>query len=318
MAPKKALPPVLVLPVLIFATSLLFQFMITDYLLTLTNTRYHNELRHLQTQITQDLAAQLARAQASNDDLAALAALRSARANHPQIVDAMIFDNTGKISLHTDSGWMGKKTDVPQGPRLAAPVIKHHTDHGRRIFSIQVPLPDRDDSYFRANFDEAGFVQESRAISVRFYILMLASSLAIAFLAWTRLRRYDWVDPRQHAEGESEASRGANKKIRHFAELLLGEMPHAALAVDRDNKIIGANTLALELLNCRKEELINLHVFTAPLPASVTDFYNASLKKPGQLSEAKLALIPKAPTMLARAIFSPAGESWELALVTLQ
>jgi PAS domain-containing protein len=319
MIPKKNLPPQLALPILVALTSLFFQFLIIDYLLRLTNTQYHQELRHLQIEVTQDLAGQLSRAQASNDDLTSLASLRSARANHPQIVDAMIFDNAGKILLHTDPGWMGKKVNAPQGPRLALPVIKHFEEHGRSLLSIQVPLPDRDDGYFRANFDEAKFVQESQSISLRFYVLILLTSAVLGFLTWARLRRYELVDPQQRAGHDASSTALVSAlRLEHTAELLLGEMPHATLAVDRENRVMGANALALELLNCRREELVGSHIFSASLPPALVDFYQSSLKKAGQLCEAKLSLNPKSSPLQARALFSPASDQWELALVTLQ
>jgi len=319
MPQKKTLPPLLALPLLVAVTSLFFQFMITDYLLRLTNSQYRQQLRHLQIEVTQDLAGQLSRAQASNDDLTSLASLRSARANHPQIVDAMIFDNAGKILLHTDPGWMGKTVNAPQGPRLALPMIKHFDAQGRSLLSIQVPLPDRDEGYFRANFDEAKFVQESQTISLRFYVLILLTSAVLGFLTWARLRRYELIDP-QARLGHDMASNALVSALRleHTAELLLAEMPHATLAVDRENRILGANALALELLNCRREELVNSHIFSASLPAALVDFYQSSLKNPGQLCEAKLALNAKSPALHARALFSPASDQWELTLVTLQ
>jgi PAS domain-containing protein len=318
MPEKKRLPPALALPLLVAVTALFFQFLVIDYLLRLTNTQYHQQLRHLQIEVAQDLAGQLSRAQASNDDLTSLAALRSARGVHPQIVDAMIFDNAGKILLHTDPGWMGKKVNAPQGPRLSLPVIKHLTEQGRSLLSIQVPLPDRDEGYFRANFDEARFVQESRSVTLRFYVLILATSGVLGFLTWARLRRYDLVDPQARAGHEPAPVPGEAARRQHTVDLLLSEMPHATLAVDRENRILGANTLALELLNCRREELVNLHLLAAPLPQALADFYQNSTQKAGAPCAAKLALNPKSPALQARALFSPASENWELALVTLQ
>jgi PAS domain-containing protein len=228
----------------------------------------------------------------------------------------MIFDNAGKILLHTDPGWMGKKVNAPQGPRLSLPVIKHLTEQGRSLLSIQVPLPDRDEGYFRANLDEARFVQESRSVALRFYVLILGTSAVLGFLTWARLRRYDLVDPQARAAHEPAPGEAARQQ--HTVDLLLAEMPHATLAVDRENRILGANALALELLNCRREELVNVHVLSAPLPRTLADFYQASTQKAGARCEAKLALNPKSPSLQARALFSPASENWELALVTLQ
>jgi PAS domain-containing protein len=318
MLPKKTLSPLLALPLLVAVTSLFFQFMLIDYLLRLTNEHYRQELRHLQIEVTQDLAGQLSRAQASNDDLTALAALRSSRSNHPQIVAAMIFDNVGKILLHTDPGWMGKKISVPPGPRLSEPVIKHFTEQGRNLLSIQVPLPDRDEGYFRANFDEAKFAQESGTVSLRFGVLILLTSAVLGFLTWARLRRYELLDPLQRVAPTDDAPSISARKFEHTLGLLLAEMPHATFAVDRENRILGANALALELLNCRREELLGVHVFSSPLPPALMEFYQTSLKKTGRFSETKLALHPKSPVLQARVLFAPATDQWELALVTLQ
>ncbi len=185
--------------------------------------------------------------------------------------------------------------------------------------AISVSLPDRDEGYFRADFDEARFAQESRAISVRFMVLMFVTSGLLGVLGWLRLRRYELVDPLAKVPQERAAlSLSPAHKIQHLAGLLLAETPHAALAIDRDNKILAANPLALELLNCRKEELINLHVLSSPVPPALADFYQTALKHPGQMSEAKVVLTPKAPAVKGRAVFSPAEDAWELALVTLQ
>jgi hypothetical protein len=95
-------------------------------------------------------------------------------------------------------------------------------------------------------------------------------------------------------------------------------MPHACLAIDRNNIIVAANTLAWELLNCRKDELVGFHIFSSPLPAALSDFYKTSVKQPGQLAETPVTLSPKTRAMKVRVMFSPPSEEWELALVTLQ
>ncbi len=313
---KKDPSPTLTLSIMLGVVAMMMQAMVANYIIDALNQKYHAELRRLQIQIAQDLAAQLSRAQASNDDLNALSALRSARLNHPQLIEALIFDNAGKILLHTDSGEMGKTLDVPKGPRLSAPFIRHFTEQKRKVMSIQLPIPDRDNGYCRVNFDEAQFAQEANSLSLQTYSLITATSVVLGFLCWMRLKRYKVVDPHQRVALPKEAPSAA--PVTPLADALLAEMPHATLAIDHENKIVAVNTLALELLNCRQEELEGQHMLSAPLPGGLLDFYQAALKQPGHGLEEKIVLVPKAPALTAYAAFSPAAENWTVMLVTLR
>jgi len=282
-------------------------------LLNLTDARAQSEYRLLEIQIAKDLAGQLSRALGTNDDLAALASLRDARTNHPQLREAMIFDNTGRILLHTDSGMMGRTVAAPQGPRLSSPELTSRTVQGRRVATILAPLPDRDDVYLRAAFDESRLAQGSGSVLARFVMLILATSALPALFVYLRLRRFELVDIAARAHEPSP-----NHTTRQVAEFLLSATPFAALTVDRDNRILAANTLALELLNLRAEELETLHILKAALPQPLVDFYQSALKSPEKPLEAQLSLALRTPALTAQALFSPATAQWELALLTFR
>jgi PAS domain-containing protein len=106
--------------------------------------------------------------------------------------------------------------------------------------------------------------------------------------------------------------------VTPLADALLAEMPHATLAIDHENKIVAVNTLALELLNCRQEELEGQHMLSAPLPGVLLDFYQAALKQPGHGLDEKIVLVSKTPALAVHAAFSPAAENWTVMLVTLR
>ncbi len=316
---KRALPPVAGLPMLVFVTALLLQFLATSYLLDLSAEHQRSEMQKVQLHISQNLASQISRAFLANDDLTALTTLGDARANFPQLIQAMVFDNTGKILLHTDSGMMGKKTSAPAGPRLTSPETRIRHAQGRVLTSIVLALPFQDDGYFRADFDSARLAQSRQEVLVRAIILNLLVSLGLSLLLWLLLRRYVLLDPAARSAAASPPGAQADThQFQRNVSLLLAEMPHAAVILDRDHRVLAVNTLAQQLLNCRPEELVGLHLMDSPLPAALTGFYQAALKSPAQPAQAKLSLSARAPAISVRAVFVPASADWEIALVTLQ
>jgi hypothetical protein len=102
----KLIPPRLVFPFWVFAAALFLQAAVAGYLLELSNTFARSERQQWQTQITQEMATQISHLVASNDDLGALVSLRNARSLHPQLQEAVVVDNHGRILLHTDPGWV--------------------------------------------------------------------------------------------------------------------------------------------------------------------------------------------------------------------
>lgn len=302
------------LPVLIAAAACVLQALTAVVLLDASASRSRTEFRRLQVQVAVQLAGELSRAVAGNDDLAALAVLRAARINFPQLRDAMIFDHNGRIVLHTDSGMLGKSTAAPTGPRLTVPETTFRREQGRPLASVLVPLDDADGGYFRATFDESRQEVGSAALAARGLLAAALSAALLGFLVWNR-RRSEARTLDAQREPESPAPRPGLHPDR-AAQLLLAELPHAALAVNRENRIVAANTLILELLACRAEELETLHVQAAPLPEALAEFYRAALEHPGQPRETALALKPGSPRLTARIAFTPPGDAWELAVLT--
>jgi PAS domain-containing protein len=314
---KRNLPAGLTLPLIVFAAALLLQAALAGFLLDWTGARFRGEILRLQQQISLNLAAELARALAGNDDLAALAALRDARTHYPQLREALVFDNAGKVLLHTDSGMLGKIVTAPSGPRLTSPETVSRKDQGRPVISILVPLPDRDDGYFRASFDETRLAQGGEAVGSRAAALLVIFAAALAFLVWYRQRSGELAHAARRASEPGPAAKPGLHPNR-IAQLLLAEMPHAALVIDRDNRIIAANSLVLELLNCRAEELETMHVLSAPLPPAVSELYQTGLKAPAKPVEAKMSLTPRSPALTARAAFAPPTSDWEVAVLSFR
>lgn len=309
-------PPVLTLPATLFIFSVLLMTFIAASSFRWFETRAAAEFRRLHVQIAADLAGQLSRALAVNDDLSALAGLQDARRHFPQLRQAMLFDNQGKILLHTDSGRLGKTTTAPTGPRLTSSETVLRREQGRSLLSVLVPLPEREDGYLQAIFDETRYAREQRTLAVRLGLLILFSSALLAWLA----RRQQQLQEKARAAKRGDARTAASPGLRPdcSAGLLLAEMPCAALAFGRENRILAANAPALALLNRRGEELETLHVLNAPLPPALLDLYQNALRTPSKPSEIRFAPASHAPALTARVVFAPPTEQWELALVTFR
>jgi hypothetical protein len=317
---KREWNPVVMIPWLVAVGALLLQGAACTYLLVVSSRALSATVQHLQIETARDLAGQLARALSGEDDLAALASLREARLLHSQLREAMLFDRSGRISLHTDAGMLGKQVPVPTGPLSTAPEVTPHFESGRSLTSILLSLPGHEDRFFQASFDRTQQAEISRSLSFRISVLSVLNAALLGALAWVWLRRYTWIDPRVPAivpRPQAEAKAGT-AYARRLAGLLLAELPHAALALDRDRHILAVNMLALELLNCRSEELTGMHLLSSPLPNALLEFCQTALTSPGKSSEAKLSLVAKAPAMTVTLTCSPASLEWELALVTLR
>jgi PAS domain-containing protein len=309
-------PPAKFLPVTLLACAFLLQAGVVLYLGARAQAQQRADWRQAQVQIARDLASQIARAQAENNDLAALASLGSARGLHPQLLAAMVFDPSGKVLLHTDPGQLGRTVPAPVGVRLTTPESGPWQEGGRRGLAVLVPLPDRDENYLRALFDGSGLEQGGLTLRVHALLLTLCVSVLLALGCRAWLARYEWLDPL--ARAASPAAPPAVQPMRRVAGLLLAEMPHAALTLDRDNVILAANGLALELLNCRQEELVGFHMLKAPVPPPLLEFYQQALPAPGRPQEGRLRLNPRSPELSGKVTFAPASDQWELALITLR
>ncbi|MEW6516623.1 MAG: hypothetical protein AB1439_06970 [candidate division FCPU426 bacterium] len=294
--------------------ALLLQWLVLAYLNQLSQSQFADTSRKLLTQIARDLGDQLSRALTAGDDLAALSVLKAGRNIHPQLQKAEVFDRQGKIILHSDPGMLGQKTRSLSGPRPMVPELSLARQEGRPFAVVLVPLPHDEDLLLRAYFDETSMLQSRRVYIVRFYVLLLLTSLLLSLFVYFRLGRFELLDPRERAENSPSA--GAALPAR-LAGLLLADFPAAALAVNRNNRIVAGNALACELLNCRPEELEGLHVLQAPLPAGLQELYREALRTPERGAEAKLNLKPKEPGLLVKIRCTPASADWELALVQL-
>jgi PAS domain-containing protein len=313
---KQTLGPGLTIALGVFLAALLLQWASLQYLSTLSKEQFNTETRKLKTQIAQDLTNQLATAINSEDDLAALIVLKSARSTHAQLYKAEVFEANGKITMHTDAGMMNKLTKPYKGPRPISPELSRAQIDGRPLSVVLVPMPDDDELYFRAFFDDTRLTQARRSYVVRFYLLIICTSLLLGLLALYRVSRFELLDPKQRADVKEQLKTDI-KHTQRVAELLLSEMRHAALAVDRNNTILAANSLALELLNCRAEELVSMHIMQAPLPKSLQEFYQQAIKNPNQVSEEKLSLTGKDPSLPIKLTCAPASADWELAVVSI-
>ncbi|MCK5241801.1 hypothetical protein KAR34_05045 [bacterium] len=315
---KHALGPRLTIASGVFLAALLLQLGSLQYLSSLSKDQFNTETRKLKTQIAQDLANQLAAALTSEDDLAALIVLKSARGNHPQLYKAEVFEANGKITMHTDAGMMNKQTKAYKGPRPISPELSRTRIDGRPLTVALIPMPDDEDLYFRAFFDDTRLAQARRSYVVRFYLLIITTSLLLGLFTLYRVSRFELLDPLQRADVKAPIQQQTDSRhTQRVAGLLLSEIRHAALAIDRNNTILAANSLALELLNCRSEELVGMHVMQSPLPKPLVDFYQQAIKNPNQLSEVKLTLTNKAPSLPIKLTCSPASTDWELAVVSI-
>jgi PAS domain-containing protein len=313
---KRVLPPLPLTALSIFILSFVFQSAVAAYLIQISVHHATEESSLLKMQIAKDLGSQLTQALGSHDDLAALAVVKACRINHPQLQEARVFDSSGKILLHTDPGMMGKKISVAPGPKPTKPEVRLIHHHERVYTDILVPLEDENGLFFQVQFDETRNRQSRQAVAIRFFLLTLLSSLFLGTICWLGLRRYDWTNPLERAESQPVSAENG-KKIRHLAGLLLSEMAHAAIAVDRNNQILAANTLALELLNCRQEELEGLHILQSPLSPRLMEFYQKAIKTPTQPVEDKVVISTQGLTLPVRITCAPPSLEWEVALISL-
>jgi|GEM_PF-5452925 len=308
----RRLPPAAAVAAAVFVLVFLFQLISAWYFSQLASSSLADENQTLKTEIAASLGRQVGRALASGDDLAALTVFKTSRSLHPQLQEATAFDHSGKILYHTDPGMMGRRHPIPAGPRASAPERRTVRRNDKSFTQVLVPLAEGD-WFFQALFGESRSRQRSQAAAVRMALLSLVSALAAALTAWMLLRGYEWVDPRQRAASAPQAE----DPHRRVAGLLLAEMPHAALAVNRDNRVLAANPLALELLNCRPEELEGMHLLQSPLVPGLVTLYQQAIKTPARATEADLPVAHQGPALRVRIACSPASPEWELALVTL-
>lgn len=315
---KQYLSPALTITLGLFLGAWLLQWGAFSYLSGLGQKQLNQTTQKLKIQIAKNLGYQLSLALAAGDDLAALGTLKTARSHFPQLQKAEIFKSNGHVLLHSDPGMIGKKTKAYPGPRPVSPELTHARQEGRRFTVLLVPLPDEEDLYLRAFFDETLSVQAKKSFAVRFHLLILATSLLIGLFSYFRLSRLEILDPRERARsGIISPAEQASQNNRRCAELLLSEMRHAVVAISRDNKILAANTLALGLLNCRPEELAGMHVMQAPLPAPLLELYQQAIAAPERPTQSRLSLNPKEPGLAVKISCAPASPEWELALVSL-
>lgn len=308
--------PARALPGALFVTAFALMCGMAAYLSLRTQAARSSVWQEAQVQVARSLAAQIGRAQAEDNDLAALTALGEARSLHPQLKAAMVFDAAGRVTLHTDPGQLGRTVPVPVGVRLSTPETGPWQEGGRRLFAVLTPLPNQEESYLRALFDGSDQVRGTGTLWVHVLLLAFGASALLALGARAWLSRYEWLDPRARAAALDAPP--SPEPSRRVAGLLLAEMPHAALTLDRDQVILAANTLALDLLNCRQEELVGLHVLKAPLPSELLALYQEALPFPGQPLERRLKLTERSPALTLTVTFTPASDQWELALITLR
>lgn len=308
--------PARLLPLVLFIAAFALMGGVTAYLSLRAQAVRAADWRTAQVQVARSLAAQIARAQADDNDLAALTALGEARSLHPQLKAAMVFDEAGRVTLHTDPGQLGRTVPAPSGVRLSTPETGPWQEGGRRSFAVLTPLPVQDESYLRALFDDTDQARATGTLWVHALLLAFGASALLALGAHAWLSRFEWFDPRTRAA--APAPPPPPEPSRRVAALLLAEMPHAALTLDRDQVILAANALAQDLLNCREEELVSLHVLKAPLPAALLDLYQQALSTPDRPLARGLKLTDRSPALTARITFTPASDLWELALITLR
>jgi len=313
---KLPLTPAASIALSVFLTALVLQWGVIHYLSGLSKNQFYEETRKLKIQITKDLAVQLARALAADDDLGALIVLKSARSNHPQLQKAEVFAANGKIILHTNPEMIGKKNKPHKKFRPISPELSKVRIDGRPLTVILVPMPENEDLYFRAYFDDTPLLQAKKFYAVRLYLLIIATSFLLALYILFRLSRFELLDPQKRADPK-DLTRPDDTHTHRIAELLLSEMRHAALAIDHNNKIIAANSLTLELLNCRTEELKGMHVMQSPMPKSLLEFYQNAIKTPDRVTKTKLALASKEPALPVKITCIPASSEWKLALISL-
>ncbi|MBN1595621.1 hypothetical protein JW933_06825 [candidate division FCPU426 bacterium] len=314
----KRLSPALSIALGVFLAALVLQLAVIKYLGSLSQQQLDEETKKLKTQIAEDLAAQLGTALAAKDDLGALMVIKSARSIYPQLYKAEVFRSDGTIFLHSDPGQMGQKTSPYPGPRPSSPEITRlHLNH-RPLTVVLVPMPTDDDLFFRVFFDDIRVTQAGKAYTMRMYLFILAASLLLALYVVWRVNRFELLDPKERADlPPADALKRLDEKCRRMAELLLAEMRHAAVAINAHNCILAANDLALELLNCRAEELEGLHVMQAPLPSVIVAFYQTAIKNPERATEDRLVLAGKGPALPVKLICMPPSPRWELALLSL-
>lgn len=294
--------------------ALLLQWLCLAYLSQLSQRQFMDTSRKLLTQIAKDFGDQISRALSAGDDLAALSVLKAGRSIHPQLQKVEVFDRQGKIILHSDPDMLNQKTRPLNGPRPVTPELTLARQEGRPFAVVLVPLPHDEELLLRAYFDETSFFQSRRVYVARFYVLLLLTSLLLAVFAYFRLSRFELLDPRERAAGPAASTPAVPGRL---AGLLLPELKTAALAIDRNNRIVAGNAAAYELLDCRPETLEGRHVLQAPLPAALQIFYQEAIRTPERAAEAKLNLTPKGPGLPATLRCAPASADWELALVKL-
>lgn len=302
------------LSAIVFCASLFAFSIAAAYLVQITGQSQAVEVQRLQTEIAKNLAVQLSSYLAAKDDLSAISALKSARTHYPQLQELQLFDRQGKVVMHSDPAMLGKQVPAPQGLRSLAPEVDEVRRQGRWFTRILVPLPENEDLYLRAFFDQSRERQRSAGVWLRFAVLILLVSLLPALLVRRGLRSALPVPA--DLNGPVPSSGVANRSTQ-WLELALAEMRSATLAISGHNLVLAANTLALELLNCRAEELVGAHILRAPLPAPLLDLFQQALHTPGRPTEGKLVLTPRSSAIPVRIVFAPADDHFELAFITL-
>ncbi|MCK5218070.1 hypothetical protein KAR10_01025 [bacterium] len=315
---KLHLHPPLLISGAVFLAAFILQLVATGYLLRLATSHLHRVSQRLKIQITQDLAGQLSRALTTDDDLAALGALKASRHNHPQLREAILFDSQGKISLHTDPGKMGKNIQFSKGPWPRSPEVSTSFISGRWITAVLTPLSGQEELFLRAYFDQNHVLQGNSSIAIRFYILILATSLLIGLVCWSGLKRRELAETSRSTLQEPDSSpHHARAETRRVAELLLSEIPRATLALTRDNFILAVNDPGCKLLNCRADQLAGQHLMRAPLPSSLIKFYQKFLAAPEQPVQGQITLFDHTPAISIKVICSPPASHWEWSLCLL-
>jgi hypothetical protein len=180
------------------------------------------------------------------------------------------------------------------------------------------PLFSQEELFLRVYFDQSRVLQGNSSIAIRFYILILATSLLIGLVCWYSLKHRELAETsRPTSLVPDSPPPHARAETRRIVELLLSEIPRAALALTRDNFILAINNPGCKLLNCRADQLAGQHLMRAPLPSSLIKFYQKALTAPEQPLLGQILLSDNTAPITVKVVCSPLAGNWEWSLCLL-
>ncbi len=303
---KLTLTPLTRISLTIAATAFLLQWLVMGYLSGLASRQMTQSKRQWQIQVMHNLAAQLDRALAQADDLSALAIINSDKKNFAQLQTLMVFDRKGQIKLHSTPGMMGKQTDAPPDLTTRGMAIESTTVSDRPVTKITLMLPENNDFYVRAYFDNTRARLTVQTFHSRFYLFILLTSSSLGLLSAWLLKSYIMINPRQKVVST------VNPQSTLYALADLAMAPGTLIIIDRDNKILALNPKILEGSTFTAAHFLGQHLIHTPINPSFLQALQRAAKAPQEPQTTTLALVPDTSVHPVTLVCHPASAAWQL------